>query len=787
MRTSASFAGLLGFTGILIVASWIPTLARAQEASVIATAKNGAWSDAATWEGGRVPDEGSRVLIREGHEVRYDVASTVPIRVIHVAGELNFASDRDTRLDVGLIKVQTGADVSEEGFDCDAHAPSLSDADSRPSFYVGTPNRPIESGHQARIRLVYFEGMNKESCPAIVCCGGRMEFHGSPMNLAWVKLGQTAQLGDTTVTSAEPLSGWRIGDQLIVTSTVATPVDADQKPGTPRDYGAEERLLVAIDGTRLTLDRPLTQSHLGEGDFRGEIANLSRNVVVESADPEGTRGHTMYHRGSAGSIGYAEFRGLGKEGILGRYSLHFHLAGDTMRGSSVIGASIWNSRNRWLTIHGTNYLVVRDCVGFDSVGHGFFLEDGTEVYNVLDRNLAVRARVGKPLPRQVLPFDANEGAGFWWANSLNTFTRNVSCENGRYGYRFEATQTSALAVTFPIQQPDGLRRDVDIRTLPFTRFEGNESHCEGLYGFNLGEGVERVGPDARHPFIVRDTLLWRSHYAFRPQVPSLLVEKMRIHQADYGVYHPNFDNPVYRDLTIAETDTEPFNRGHDDLSAQHGALTVDGLTFIRERSGSHMPLIQISDNNPTGMAETHIRGLRLVDWTGDASKAVVNRGGGPRDPSTTKTGAPIYVHDWFGPGRHAKVVSPAWKDFAGCESKYRELPPLTGDETRAMEVTHLEFPTLLSPVDDLPPTTVITHVSPGENNIWLARGVTSDNGSVARVMVNGQPAKATRENFAEWEAILDLRFTDGKAEIEAFATDATGAIEPRPHRRTVIR
>ena len=101
----------------------------------------------------------------------------------------------------------------------------------------------------------------------------------------------------------------------------------------------------------------------------------------------------MYHRDSAGSISYAEFRHLGKEGVLGRYSLHFHLAGNTMRGSYVIGASIWDSGNRWLTIHGTNYLVVRDCVGYQSVGHGFFLEDGTEVYNVLDRNLAVPAVV----------------------------------------------------------------------------------------------------------------------------------------------------------------------------------------------------------------------------------------------------------------------------------------------------------------------------------------------------------------------------------------------------------
>src|SRR6476469_11266617 len=109
----------------------------------------------------------------------------------------------------------------------------------------------------------------------------------------------------------------------------------------------------------------------------------------------------MYQEGSDGSIGHAEFRHLGKEGSLGRYSLHFHKAGDTMRGSSVIGASFWDSGNRWVTIRGNNYLVVRDCVGYQSVGHGFFLEDGTEVNNVLDRNLAVQSYVAKKLPDQV--------------------------------------------------------------------------------------------------------------------------------------------------------------------------------------------------------------------------------------------------------------------------------------------------------------------------------------------------------------------------------------------------
>src|SRR5262249_39736495 len=147
---------------------------------------------------------------------------------------------------------------------------------------------------------------------------------------------------------------------------------------------------------------------------------------------------------------------------------------------------------------------------YNSIGHGFFLEDGTEVFNVFDRNLAVQARGGNALPGQVIPFDHNDGAGFWWANSLNTFTRNVSCECDEYGYRFDAAKTEAFDPVLPIPQPDGSRRQVDIRTLPFVRFEDNESHCHRRHAFNLGGldavlkgGCGGVGPDVRHPFIIR--------------------------------------------------------------------------------------------------------------------------------------------------------------------------------------------------------------------------------------------------------------------------------------------
>src|SRR6267378_1751254 len=140
-------------------------------APLIRSAGSGLWSKAGTWEGGKVPGAGDRVQVRTGHTVVYDVGSAAALRLVHVAGTLHFAHDKDTRLDVGLIKIQAGDDSSEDGFDCEAHGRAPDPAQPRPTLEVGMPNQPIAPKHQALIRLVYIDGMNKESCPAIVCCG----------------------------------------------------------------------------------------------------------------------------------------------------------------------------------------------------------------------------------------------------------------------------------------------------------------------------------------------------------------------------------------------------------------------------------------------------------------------------------------------------------------------------------------------------------------------------------------------------------------------------------------
>jgi hypothetical protein len=519
----------------------------AEEGTILRSRGSGLWSDPMTWEGGSVPAAGARVQIRPGHTVTYDRHCEATIRFIHVAGVLTFVPDRDTRLDVGLIKIEQGEDASENGFDCDAHGPGVQTSQAGASLLVGTPERPIDADRKAMIRLVSIGGMDPKTCPAIVCCGGRMEFHGARLSRSWVKLGQTAKEGETIVRLAETVTGWRVGDRIIIT---ATAMDGNgRRRGTLRPGAkgrmalTEERFVAAIRDRTLTLDRPLEHDHVARDATCGEVANLSRNVIVESADPSGGRGHTMYHRGSSGSVAYAEFRHLGKEGELGKYALHFHKTGDSMRGSSVIGASIWDSGNRWITIHGTNFLVVRDCVGYRSVGHGFYLEDGSETHNVLDRNLAVQAFAGKALPGQFLPFDRNNGAGFWWANSLNCFTRNVAVECDRYGYRYEATPDDSGRLVRPVLRPDGRVEDVDIRTLPFVKFQGNEAHAQ-LYGMNLGEGVGGVGPDPAHPFIIKYMKIWESLWAFEPGAPSVVLDDMAIVNSRYGIYMPRYDPRV---------------------------------------------------------------------------------------------------------------------------------------------------------------------------------------------------------------------------------------------------
>lgn len=568
-----------------LFAATLPAALMADEPPVVVKSRqSGKWSEKETWDADRIPQAGDQVLIREGHRVEYDVEGRDTIRLVQIAGTLEFARDRNTLLNVGLLTLLPSEEVTEEGFDCHIEPQPPLPGKTRPALIVGRQGAPVPREFKATIRLHYVPGMNKESCPAIVCCGGEMQFHGAPLHRTWTKLKRVADVGSTSVALAESVEDWQVGDQIVLTSTRMQRDRGGRGGGGENGGGFLDRSQTEVrkiervgrrdftGGYDLQLDKPLLFSHFADQDFQGEVANLTRNVVVESADADGVRGHTMYHKYSAGSISYAEFRHLGKKDTLGRYSIHFHLCGDTMRGSSVVGASIWDSHNRWITIHGTESLVVRDCVGYKSIGHGYFLEDGTEVYNILDHNLAALVLPAKPQKDQVMPFDLNRGAGFWWANCQNQFTRNVAADCAEYGYRFDSKKVEGFNPVLAVRQPDGAKAPQDIRTLPFIRFEGNEAHTMRFFCLNLrgiarpeGGGLDIYNqnltlareaadamPPAGQPFWIRDFKAWEANWSVHLGTCGVFVDGLDSFRCDVAIWRSIMDGSGYRRMTSKE-------------------------------------------------------------------------------------------------------------------------------------------------------------------------------------------------------------------------------------------
>jgi hypothetical protein len=148
-------------------------------------------------------------------------------------------------------------------------------------------------------------------------------------------------------------------------------------------------------------------------------------------------------------------------------------------------------------------------------------------------------------------------------------------------------------------------------------------------------------------------------------------------------------------------------------------------------------------------------------------------------PPVTK-GVPIYIHDYYGEGRHAKVVAATAKDLMEDGEKYVSQPPLTGNEARVAEVSEAAWPKLLDPVDDLPPATIVTSVRREGTRLTIT-GVSHDNGEITEVRVNGTPAEvlASGAGVVDWQIVLE---TPASGLIEARAADKSGNVEQMPHR-----
>ena len=133
----------------------------------VRSVKDGNWSDPKTWSAERVPAAGDRVLVARGTKVLYDVKSEAVLRLVQIVGTLTFARDRDTQLNVGVLKVQNSDECSESGFACDfagvnaAGEPQGPRQGPMPTLEVGTLEKPIPAEHTARIRCTIWKAWTR--------------------------------------------------------------------------------------------------------------------------------------------------------------------------------------------------------------------------------------------------------------------------------------------------------------------------------------------------------------------------------------------------------------------------------------------------------------------------------------------------------------------------------------------------------------------------------------------------------------------------------------------------
>src|SRR6516162_7643341 len=356
------FFGVRGFTAMrmtyrLFLSLFLPVLLFLGGSAVVgaqkessSAGKGGRWSDPATWSDKKVPAEGAIVTINQGMDVVLDVTPP-PLHGLTINGKLSFADNKDLELTTEWVMVHGELEI---GTEAKPH--------TRKATITLTDNVKDED----------FGGLggNDRSDRGIMLMGGTLNLHGNRTN-SWTKLSKTAEAGSDSIEVLNA-SGWRTGDMIVLAST-------DFKPRQ-----AERRTISAVSGNTITLDKKLDYMHFGKITFdvdeRGEVAMLTRNIKLQaSADAEQSfyGGHVMAMVGSKMFVEGVEFNRMGQNMTLARYPIHWHLVGDA-QGQYIRNASLHDTYNRCVTVHGTNFLDVENNVTYNTVGHCFFLEDGIE-------------------------------------------------------------------------------------------------------------------------------------------------------------------------------------------------------------------------------------------------------------------------------------------------------------------------------------------------------------------------------------------------------------------------
>ena len=470
----------------------------------IASVADGAWSNASTWSTEQVPAAGDLVLVAAGTRVSYDVVSDAAVQCVDVEGVLTFRADRSTRMMVGTMTVlETGR------------------------LEIGTVETPIEASVSAEI-VILDQPVDTTRDPDQLTRGlvglGTVRMHGALKTPTFSRAAAEPLAGQTTVHLEEPVSGWRVGDRLVLPDTRQLLQGERGENYVPQ---WEELQVAAISGSTITVSEPLAYDHRGARDGEGaveflpHIGNVSRNVIIRSENPSGTRGHVLFNNRADVDVRYALFKGLGRTqlGVLdntqyaadgtlrhtgtnqiGRYPLHFHhtFGPRTPQANgyqfTAIGNAIDDSSKWGITVHNSHYGLIQDNVVYNSRGAGIAAEDGTESFNVFAHNFSMRSEgSGEFAPRSGYGGATNdpggEGAGFWMRGPNNILRENVAANVDVFGYGIAAGGLGEVRIPAfkgADTSKDGEYRLVDTTDVPLMEFTGNEAYGAIQTGVAIG-------------------------------------------------------------------------------------------------------------------------------------------------------------------------------------------------------------------------------------------------------------------------------------------------------------
>ncbi|WP_324752397.1 PA14 domain-containing protein [Roseovarius sp. Pro17] len=412
------------------------------EASNIAI-NNGDWFDSATWYQGQIPEEGATVLIPEGISVIYDGQSDESLFTVRVDGELSFATDVDTRMEIDTMVVSPSGRLE-----------------------IGTEENPIQAGVNAEIVIANNGDINTDWDPMLLSRGvvshGAAEIHGAEKT-GFLKVSDAPMAGDTQINLAEAAEGWQVGDTLVLTGTHKQGWTWDSGQGRPvyQETEDEEVVITQINGTTVTIDRPLEHDHdTPRDDLSAYVANTSRNITFSSEDGEDTavhhRGHVMFMHSDDVDVRYAAFDDLGRTdksfaaadvetfnsvdsdtNVKGRYAFHFHKTGtENLDDPALAIGNAVNGSPGWGFVHHSSNANFVDNVAFDVFGAAFAAEDGDET-GIWSNNMAISSQgawVGRKDVEDVARHDnGRTGDGFFFAGRLVEASDNVAA-NTTNGY-----------------------------------------------------------------------------------------------------------------------------------------------------------------------------------------------------------------------------------------------------------------------------------------------------------------------------------------------------------------